>query len=66
MVRAGLQGLEVTYVGSVVISMQAPELITSEMVAGMKAGSVTVDLAAANGGNVGTTEKDKVVVTENG
>lgn len=40
--------------------------MTTEMVAGMKAGSVTVDLAASNGGNVGTTVKDKVIVTENG
>lgn len=45
---------------------QAPELVTSEMVAGMKAGSVTVDLAAANGGNIGTTVKDEVIVTDNG
>lgn len=45
---------------------QAPELVTSEMVANMNAGSVTVDLAAANGGNIGTTVKDQVIVTENG
>ena len=32
----------------------------------MKAGSVTVDLAAANGGNIGPTRKDEVVVTDNG
>ncbi|CBN75197.1 Nicotinamide nucleotide transhydrogenase [Ectocarpus siliculosus] len=44
----------------------APKLVTSEMVAGMKPGSVTVDLAAANGGNIGTTVKDQVIVTENG
>lgn len=36
------------------------------MVAGMKAGSVTVDLAAANGGNIASTVKDEVVVTDNG
>eukprot|EP00752_Nemacystus_decipiens_P007624 g6814.t1 len=44
----------------------APMIITSDMVANMKAGSVTVDLAASNGGNVGTTVKDEVIVTENG
>jgi len=44
----------------------APELITSEMVASMKAGSVIVDLAAANGGNCKLTKADEVVVTENG
>ncbi|WP_240797420.1 hypothetical protein [Streptomyces sp. F001] len=31
---------------------QAPTLITAEMVASMKPGSVIVDMAAANGGNV--------------
>lgn len=55
-----------TCVLRVFASEQAPEIITSEMVANMKAGSVTVDLAASNGGNVGTTEKDQVIVTENG
>ena len=30
----------------------APRLITAEMVASMKPGSVIVDMAAANGGNV--------------
>lgn len=44
----------------------APELITSEMVASMKAGSVIVDLAAANGGNCKLTKADEVVVTDNG
>merc|ERR1719310_917072 len=32
----------------------------------MKAGSVTVDLAAEAGGNVETTQKDKVITTDNG
>lgn len=45
---------------------QAPELITADMVAGMKPGSVTIDLAAANGGNIATTVKDEIIVTENG
>ncbi|MDD1792279.1 Re/Si-specific NAD(P)(+) transhydrogenase subunit alpha [Enterovibrio sp. ZSDZ42] len=44
----------------------APKLITKEMVDSMSAGSVIVDLAAANGGNCEYTEADKVVVTENG
>ncbi len=44
----------------------APKLITKAMVDSMKAGSVIVDLAAANGGNCEYTEKDKVIVTENG
>jgi NAD(P) transhydrogenase subunit alpha len=44
----------------------APRLITAEMVASMKPGSVIVDMAAANGGNVEGTVKDEAVVTENG
>ena len=44
----------------------APELITEAMVASMKAGSVIVDLAAANGGNCKQTKKDEVVHTTNG
>jgi len=44
----------------------APIMITKEMVAKMKPGSVTVDLAAEAGGNVGTTVKDETIVTENG
>jgi NAD(P) transhydrogenase subunit alpha len=44
----------------------APKLITKEMVDSMKAGSVIVDLAAANGGNCEYTEADKVITTANG
>jgi NAD(P) transhydrogenase subunit alpha len=44
----------------------APTLITADMVASMKAGSVIVDMAAANGGNVEGTVKGEAVVTENG
>jgi len=40
----------------------APRLLNAATVAGMKAGSVVVDMAAANGGNVeGTVTGDKVV-----
>ncbi|MFI5496037.1 Re/Si-specific NAD(P)(+) transhydrogenase subunit alpha [Actinoplanes sp. NPDC051859] len=44
----------------------APVLITATMVASMKPGSVIVDMAAANGGNVEGTVKGDVVVTDNG
>lgn len=44
----------------------APQLITAETVAGMKPGSVIVDMAAANGGNVGPSQADQIVVTDNG
>ncbi|ADU46940.1 Re/Si-specific NAD(P)(+) transhydrogenase subunit alpha [Intrasporangium calvum] len=44
----------------------APLLITDEMVATMRAGSVIVDMAAANGGNVAGSVADELVVTDNG
>ena len=43
----------------------APRLITAQMVASMKPGSVIVDMAAASGGNVEGTVPDKAVVTVN-
>ncbi|MGY2003469.1 Re/Si-specific NAD(P)(+) transhydrogenase subunit alpha [Blastococcus sp. SYSU DS1024] len=44
----------------------APRLITEEMVAAMRSGSVIVDMAAAQGGNVAGSVADEVVVTANG
>jgi H+-translocating NAD(P) transhydrogenase subunit alpha len=44
----------------------APRIITEEMVASMKPGSVVVDMAAANGGNVAGTVAGEKVVTPNG
>ena len=44
----------------------APRLISQEMVDAMKAGSVIVDLAAVNGGNVAPSVVDKVITTDGG
>jgi NAD(P) transhydrogenase alpha subunit len=44
----------------------APRLITEEMVASMRSGSVIVDMAAAQGGNVAGSVPDEIVVTANG
>ncbi|MEO7447882.1 MAG: Re/Si-specific NAD(P)(+) transhydrogenase subunit alpha, partial [Humibacillus sp.] len=44
----------------------APRLLTGAMVASMKPGSVVVDMAAANGGNVEGSVADEMVVTEGG
>jgi NAD(P) transhydrogenase alpha subunit len=43
----------------------APRLITEEMVASMRPGSVIVDMAAAQGGNVAGSVPDEIVVTAN-
>ena len=45
---------------------QAPILVNQEMLDVMKPGSVLVDLAAANGGNVAQTQANEVITTENG
>jgi NAD(P) transhydrogenase subunit alpha len=44
----------------------APRLITEEMVAAMRPGSVIVDMAAGQGGNVAGSVADEVVTTSNG
>ena len=43
----------------------APRLITEDDVASMKPGSVVVDMAASQGGNVAGAKADEVVVTDN-
>ena len=45
---------------------KAPVIVTSEMVAAMKPGSVIVDIAADSGGNCGATVPGELSVTENG
>lgn len=45
---------------------KAPVIITKEMVAGMRPGSVIVDLAAEGGGNVEGTVLDEEITTANG
>jgi len=45
---------------------KAPVLVNEEMLSLMKAGSVCVDLAAANGGNVAQTKPNEIVTTSNG
>ena len=44
----------------------APKLVNAAMVAGMRAGSIIVDLAAEAGGNVEGTVADQATVTANG
>lgn len=45
---------------------KSPVLLTAEDVAGMRPGSVIVDMAAANGGNCELTKAGEVTVTEGG
>jgi H+-translocating NAD(P) transhydrogenase subunit alpha len=44
----------------------APVLVTAEMVAAMKPGSVIIDLAVEQGGNCPLSKAEQIVVTDNG
>jgi NAD(P) transhydrogenase len=44
----------------------APKLISRAMIESMKRGSVVVDLAAENGGNIETTRPGELYVSDNG
>jgi len=58
--RAKLADIVITT--ALIPGRRAPVLVTEDMVAAMKPGSVVVDLAAAQGGNCPLTEADRVVV----
>ncbi len=60
------QDVDIVITTALIPGKPAPRLITAEMVASMRRGSVLVDLAAANGGNVEGTVAGEVVVTANG
>jgi hypothetical protein len=66
MLRAAACDADIIISTALIPGRPAPLLIPKEAVAGMKAGSVTVDLAAETGGNIETTVRDKLIVTENG
>ncbi|OSQ38268.1 Re/Si-specific NAD(P)(+) transhydrogenase subunit alpha [Thalassospira mesophila] len=44
----------------------APEIVTADMVAGMKDGSIIIDLAAERGGNVAGVKLGETTITANG
>jgi H+-translocating NAD(P) transhydrogenase subunit alpha len=57
-----IQGFDVVITTALVPGRPAPRLVTAEAVAGMKPGSVIVDLAGEAGGNCELTEPGEVVV----
>jgi len=59
-------GSDVIVTTAQVFGRRAPVIINADMVAGMRAGSVIVDLAASTGGNVEGSESGEEVVTANG
>jgi NAD(P) transhydrogenase subunit alpha len=64
--RAGQADVDIIITTALIPGKPAPRLLTEEMVASMKPGSVVVDMAAANGGNVAGSAADERVVTDNG
>jgi H+-translocating NAD(P) transhydrogenase subunit alpha len=59
-------GVDVIVTTALIPGRPAPRLITEEHVASMRPGSVIVDMAAAQGGNVAGSVPGEVVVTGNG
>ncbi len=62
MLAARTTDFDVVITTALVPGRPAPRLITKETVAGMRAGSVIVDLAAEAGGNCELTQPDRAVV----
>ncbi|MEA9389360.1 Re/Si-specific NAD(P)(+) transhydrogenase subunit alpha [Acerihabitans sp. TG2] len=63
---AQAQDVDIIVTTALIPGRPAPTLITKEMVATMKPGSVIVDLAAQTGGNCELTVADTITTTENG
>jgi len=61
-----IKGVDVIVTTAAVPGRKAPRIISADMVKGMKAGSVIVDIAAETGGNCELTEAGKTIVTDNG
>jgi H+-translocating NAD(P) transhydrogenase subunit alpha len=66
MYAAQAKDVDIVITTALIPGRPAPRLLTEEMVASMKPGSVVVDMAAANGGNVAGSRPDERVVTDNG
>jgi NAD(P) transhydrogenase len=61
-----LKDMDIAITTAAIPGKRSPLLITKEAVAGMKAGSVIVDLAAVGGGNCELTKPNESYMTENG
>ncbi|HRO28249.1 MAG TPA: NAD(P) transhydrogenase subunit alpha, partial [Luteimonas sp.] len=61
-----LKGIDVIVCTAAVPGRPAPKIISAAMVAGMKPGSVIVDLAAETGGNCELTQRGDTIATDNG
>ncbi len=66
LIAATISKQDVVITTALIPGRAAPVLVTEEMIATMKPGSVIVDMAVEQGGNVEGAEFDKVVTTKNG
>ncbi|MFE6869185.1 Re/Si-specific NAD(P)(+) transhydrogenase subunit alpha [Kitasatospora sp. NPDC057692] len=64
--HAQAQDVDIVVTTALIPGRPAPRLLTAADVAAMKPGSVIVDMAAAQGGNVEGTVAGRTVVTDNG
>jgi H+-translocating NAD(P) transhydrogenase subunit alpha len=65
-VRAEVVKADIIITTALIPGRPAPKLVTADMVADMKAGSIIVDLAVETGGNVEGSKFGETVTTENG
>ncbi len=65
-VAAHIAKQDIVITTALVQGRKAPNLVTAEMVASMKPGSVIVDIASDAGGNVALTQPGQFVTTDNG
>ncbi|HEY6544162.1 MAG TPA: NAD(P) transhydrogenase subunit alpha [Dokdonella sp.] len=61
-----LKSFDVVVTTAAVPGRKAPRIISADMLAGMKAGAVIVDIAAETGGNVESSEPGRTIVGANG
>lgn len=64
--RVILKDMDIVIATAAIPGRRSPLLITKEAVAGMKAGSVVIDLAAVGGGNCELTRLNECYTTSNG
>jgi NAD(P) transhydrogenase subunit alpha len=64
--RRTVPDIDILITTALIPGRPAPRLITKEMVDSMTPGSVIIDMAAANGGNVEGTVKDQKILTDHG
>jgi NAD(P) transhydrogenase subunit alpha len=64
LIGEALKKIDIVICTALIPGKKAPQLITEEMLANIKPGSVIVDLATASGGNCARSEKDKIITHE--